>query len=72
MIRRYTIKEAAILLGVPYLTVLELKKRYGIKHIDNDSLSFLKMIVAKINLKYGRCTLTTIDRYMNRGGSNGL
>lgn len=66
--RYYTTQESANILNVSTTTVQELKNRYSIKKIDNDSLSFLKMIVAKIILKYGHCTLTTIDRYLNCGG----
>lgn len=62
----YSVKWCIHYLGISSTSLLEIKKRLGIKKIDNQSFLEIEKVVADINSKYEKVTPNTIIWYWGR------
>lgn len=60
---RYTIKEVSEELLISKDALIDVRNMLRIKKINDNNYKRVKNVVRDIERRYGRCTLSTINRY---------
>ena len=61
---KYKLSALAHELGITGSTLMELRRKLNINHVDDEEYIFLKCVVGVIRKRYGRVTLSSINDYL--------